>query len=181
MSKPGDESQASETLLNLLLELGEFVRRFRANVQFRDLSRAHLELLRVELKGSQAECEWMAQAADKWDAGLPRAIAERNASTQALRDALAVRELLFQVLPGLQSAALRVYRSGFGRKRELVISGEVTREETAPESVQSVAMRAKLLGLQFEMNEGILEELRQEVCEAHRERFGKSKGLEMAE
>jgi hypothetical protein len=170
VSKPGDESQASETLLNLLLELGEFVRRFRANVQFSDLSRASLELLRVELKGSHAECEWMARAADKWDAGLPRAIAERNASTQALRDALAVRELLFQVLPGLQSAALRVYRQVNRSERELVISGEVTREGMAPESVQSVVMRAKLLGLQFEMNEGVLGELRQEVCAVGSER-----------
>ena len=124
-----------------------------------------LELLRVELKGSHAECEWMARAADQWDTELPRAIAERNASMQALRDAVAVRELLFQVLPGLQSATLRVYRQDRS-ERALVISGEVTREEMAPETVQSVAMRAKLLGLQFEMNEGILEELRQEVCAA---------------
>lgn len=152
-------------MLNLLLELGEFVRRFRANVQFSDLSRARLELLRVELKGSHAECEWMARAADQWDAELPRAIAERNASMQALRDAVAVRELLFQVLPGLQSSTLRVYRQDRS-ERALVISGEVTREEMAPESVQSVAMHAKLLGLQFEMSEGILEELRQEVCAA---------------
>jgi hypothetical protein len=166
VSRPGDESQESETLLNLLLELGEFVRRFRANVQFSDLSRARLELLRVELRGSCAECEWMARVADEWDTELPRVIAERNASMQALRDAVAVRELLFQVLPGLQRAALRVYRQGSRSERELVISGEVTREGMAPESVQSAVMRAKLLGLQFEMNEGILEELRQEVCAA---------------
>lgn len=150
-----------ETLLNVLVELGEFVRRFRARARFGDLSRARLELLRVEIRGSHAECEWIARPSDRWDAGLAREIVGQNASMQALKDAIAVRALLFQAMPELRSAELRVFRRAAG-EMELIVSGEVTTGLEPPKTVKSVAMRAKLLGLRFWMSEGILETLDRE-------------------
>lgn len=148
-------------MLNVLVELGEFVRRFRASARFGDLSRARLELLRIEIRGGHAECDWLARPNDRWDADLRSEIAEQNASMQAVRDAIAVRALLFRALPELRSAEFRVFRRAAG-EMELIVSGEVTPGLEPPKTVKSVAMRAKLLGLRFWMSDGILETLDRE-------------------
>lgn len=152
-------------LVKSLSELNQFVRRLRAQSQFDDLSRAPLYLIRMEFCDEHVECEWLARPPDAWDFNLPLGIAERSASTQALRDAIAVRQLLFRLLPGLRSAGLRVYRRTVSDRHELIISGTVTPEEQAPKTVRSLAMRAKLFGFRFWMDDGVLENLdRQEYA-----------------
>ena len=152
-------------LVKLLSEFSQFVRRLRTQSQFDDLSRAPLRLIRMELSDEHVECEWLARPPDAWDLNLPSGIAERSASTQALRDAIAVRQLLFRLLPGLRSAGLRVYRRAVLDRHELIISGIVTPEEQAPKIVRSLAMRAKLFGFRFWMDDGVLEDLeRQEYA-----------------
>lgn len=164
-SRPGEflssSSDASKrgNLVKLVSDLSQFVRRLRVQSQFGDLSRAPLDLIRMELRDEHVECEWMARPGDSWDLNLPSGIAERNASMQALRDAIAVRQLLFRLLPGLRSAGLRVYRRTVSDRHELIISGTVTREEQAPKTVRSLAMRAKLFGFRFWMDDGVLENL----------------------
>ena len=145
-----------------LCEIGDFVRRLRVQARFGELSRAPLHLLRVQLCGDVAECDWMARPADRWDADLPRTVGERNVSVQALKDAIAVRGILFRVLPDLYSAVLRVYRQSTVGYPELIITGAVTREQRAPATVRSVTMRAKLFGFRFWLDEGILENLQAE-------------------
>ena len=98
----------------------------------------------------------------KSNANLPRVVGERNVSLQALKDAITVRGILFRVLPDLYSAVLRVYRQTPGGYPELIITGTVTREQRAPATVRSVAMRAKLFGFRFWLDEGILENLQAE-------------------
>jgi hypothetical protein len=144
-------------------EIGEFVRRIRIQTRFGDLSRARLTLLQFEVRGPEAECKLLARPADPWAAGLPPLVADRNVSVQALKDALSVRALLFRVLPDVSKAVLRVYRSS-GESLELVIAGVVRRGEQAPPTVRSLAMRAKLCGLQFWLDDGILESLQPEEC-----------------
>ena len=61
-----------------LWEAADFVRRTHRRLRFGELSRAPLRLLRFELRGQEAECEWMARPPDPWDADLPPAIARRN-------------------------------------------------------------------------------------------------------
>jgi hypothetical protein len=150
------------TMMKHLCQIGNFVRRLRVQARFGELSRAPLRLLRLQVCGDTAECDWIARPADPWDAALPQSVGDRNASAQALKDAITVRDLLFSVLPELNVAALRVYRQSAGGDMELIIAGSVNRKERAPAVVRSLAMRAKLFGLQFWLDEGILETLQPE-------------------
>jgi hypothetical protein len=150
-------------MMRHISEVGEFVRRLRVQARFGELSRAPLRLLRVQLCGEHADCDWMARCADPWDADLPPSVGERNVSMQALQDAITVRDLLFRTLPDLESAGIRVYRKTASDTTELIITGVVTRKERAPKAVRSLAMRAKLLGLRFWLDDGILENLQPEA------------------
>jgi hypothetical protein len=150
--------------MRLLWEIADFGRAVDRQMRFGELSRAPLRLLRLEWRGDVAECDWMARPADEWDRDLPRQVSDANVSEQALRDAIAMRELLFYALPGVRAASLRVFRQSSGGTRDLIITGAVTRGEEVPRNVPSTAMRAKLLGFQFWFQEGFLEGLPPEEC-----------------
>ena len=119
-------------MMRHLCEIGDFVRRVRLQARFGDLSRAPLRLLRLQLCGDTAECDWLARPADKWDADLSRAVGDRNVSLQALRDAIAVRDLLFRTLPDLYSVGVRVYRQSLGQPLELIITGPGSKDRRQP-------------------------------------------------
>jgi hypothetical protein len=146
--------------MRALWELGYFVRAMRREMRFGELSRAPLRLLSLEWRSDSIKCEWMARPADVWDADLSRSIRERTVTEQALKDAIAIRDLLFSVLPGITSANLRVYREG--EPPELVIAGSVTRDSPALSGIRSLAMRVKLCGLHFHLENGKLEPLLRE-------------------
>jgi hypothetical protein len=152
-----------KVLVNQLSDLGHFLRALRIQMRFGELSRASLQLLRFEVRGEAAECEWMARPADEWDKDLTRQVVDKNVSIQALQDAIAVRELIFSAIPGIDAALLRAYRqpAGSGREneRELIITGTVTRADQVLRNSSSLAMQAKLLGLQFWLEDGVLEAL----------------------
>ena len=76
-----------------LWEVGEFVRKIRARMRFGELSRAPIRLLRLELRGDTAQCDWLARPMDVWAGSLPRHIRDRDASLQALQNAVALREM----------------------------------------------------------------------------------------
>ena len=83
-------------------------------------------------------------------------IGQRHASLQALKDAVDVRFLLFEMLPDVDAAYLRIYRETSARARELIIAGHVHRNAASFRSVHSIAMRAKLLGFRFSLESDIL-------------------------
>jgi hypothetical protein len=150
--------------MRLLWVIADFARAMHREMRFGELSRAPLRLLRLEWRGDAAECDWMARPADEWDLDLPRQVGNGNVTEQSLRDAIAVRELLFHALAGVESATLRVFRQSVGGTPDLIITGTVTRGEEVPRNVSSTAMRAKLLGFQFWIEDGILEALQSEEC-----------------
>ena len=139
-----------------LWEAADFVRNLQRRLRFGELSRAPLKLLRFELRGEEAECEWMARPADPWDSCLPRGVGERHASLQALEDCLTVRRLLFSAMPSISKAVFRVYRGVETEHVELIITGTVTRVDQAAANVCSLAMRAQLCGLRFWLSDGVL-------------------------
>jgi hypothetical protein len=144
--------------MRLMFEAANFVRSLQLQMRFGEMSRAPLRLLRLELHGEFAECDWMARPADTWDADLPTLVRDRNASAQALQDAIALRELLFGALPGVRSAEFRVFRQSAGDPPDLIITGTLARHaEQVSRYVASVTMRAKLWGFQFCLEDGVLE------------------------
>jgi len=147
-------------MMRYLCEIGDFIRRIRVQARFGTLSREPLRLLRLQLSGTLIECEWIAREADQWDASLPRYVRERNISAQALEDAITVKKLLFSLMPDVDAALLRVYRRLSDESPELIITGTVRRNEQPTFSVHSLVMRAKLCGLQFSLEDGILGTLR---------------------
>jgi hypothetical protein len=147
-----------------LCEFGDFIRKLRIRARFGELSRAPLQLLRLELRADVGECEWIARPSDQWDAELPSAVGERNASLQALHDAIAVRDLLFRLLPNLSNAVVRVYRRSQNGDTELIIMGALSREQHPPLAVRSLVMRAKLFGFRFSLEGEILRNLQLEEC-----------------
>jgi hypothetical protein len=149
--------------MNPLWELADLVRQIRRQLRFGELSRAQLRMLRLEWRGDTLECEWMARPADPWDASLPDGVAERNQTVQALRDAMQIRDLVFDMLTEVNSAKFRVYRQS-GAEAELIITGTVAREDQPPPRVSSVVMRAKLYGLRFWLADGVLGTLQSEEC-----------------
>jgi len=146
-------------MMNQLCEIGNFIRRLRVQLRFGELSREPLRLLRLEWRDDTAICDWIARSPDKWDKDLTRPMGEHYASVQALEDAIAVRHLLFLTLPDVSTAQIRVYRQPADQPPELIITGMVTRNERVPPHDPSLAMRAKLYGFQFRLEEGKLETL----------------------
>jgi len=151
--------------MRVLWGISDLGRAMRREMRFGELSRAPLRLLRVEWRGEVAECDWLARCGDAWDQDLPPHVSANNSSEQALRDAIAMRELLFNALPGVDRATLHVFRlSADEEGRDLIITGSVARGEEVPPRVSSTAMRAKLLGFQFWLQDGVLEALPFEEC-----------------
>jgi hypothetical protein len=147
--------------MNPLWEVADFVRGLRREMRFGELSRAPLRLLRLELSGERLACDWVARPPDVWDADLQRFQRERNFSEQALRDAIRVRDLVFEAMPKAECALLRSFRaSGAREPPERIISGVTLRESPPIFRVTSLVMRAKLCGFQFEMEDGILQALK---------------------
>lgn len=123
------------------------------------LSREPLLLLRVEWKGDWVECDWLMRPPDQWDKDLPAHLAEENQTLQALRDALSLRQVIFESFPAVINAKLRVFRADGEHRLELVMTGKVSRDNDVFERVASLAMRAKLCGFHFMLNAGVMERL----------------------
>jgi hypothetical protein len=150
--------------MRLLWAIADFGRRVGRQMRFGELSRAPARLLRLEWRGDVAECDGMARPAEEWDRDLPRQVSDANVSEQALRDAIATRELLFCALPAVCAASLRVFRQSPDGTRDLIITGAVTREQEVPRNVPSTALRAKTLGFQFWFQDGFWEAMPPEQC-----------------
>lgn len=146
--------------MHLLWAVADFMRAMRRQMRFGEFSRAPLRLLRLEWRGDIVECAWMARLSDVWDASLRRAERDHNASLQALADAMAIRDMVFDVFPDIASAKLRCFRQEAREPRELIVTGDASREAPYVLKVSSIVMRAKLYGFHFDLEGGALRPLR---------------------
>src|SRR5260370_36757991 len=144
-----------------LWQVADFVRSMRRQMRFGEFSRAPLRLLRIELREDIAECDWMIRPPDVWDDGLRRSVRDRNESLQALADAIAMRNVLFDALPNVESAVLRAFRQPAREPPDLILLGTASREAPAVHRVSSLVMRAKMYGFCFSFEDGFLRPLQQ--------------------
>jgi hypothetical protein len=142
-----------------LLDAADFLGRLRRRMRFGAFSREPLLLLRFEWKGDSMECDWLMRPPDPWDRDLPAHLAKEIQTQQALRDALCLREVIFESFPAVINAQLRMFRADAEHRLELVMTGEVNRHSDSFERVASVAMRAKLCGFHFTLEAGEMESL----------------------
>ena len=105
------------------------------------------------------ECDWLMRPPHPWDEDLPAHVARENQTLQSLRDAMSLREIIFESFPAAANAELRMFRADCERRLELVMKGKVNRYNDVSERVASVAMRAKLFGFHFTLNAGEMESL----------------------
>ena len=150
--------------MRLLWKFADFGRAVRRRMRFGNLSRAPIKILRVEWQADFIACDWLARAADEWDADLASHVSEENASVQALQDAMAIRQMLFAEWPHVEQAQLRAFRQRTDGRQELIITGTVTRDGEISRHIVSTAMRAKLLGFQFCFEGGSFTALEPEEC-----------------
>ena len=145
--------------MRLLWEVADFARAVRREMRFGEISRAPLKLLRMELRNDSVECDWIARPPDIWDSSLRRPVRDRNESQQALLDAITVRNLVFDALPKIDCAVLRAFRQPAREPPEMILLGTVSREAPEVHRVNSLAMRAKLYGFCFILEDGFLRPL----------------------
>jgi len=138
-------------LVGQLCKASQFLRSMRIQMRFGSLSRAPLRLVRLQMIDEVVECDWLARAPDPWDSDLSRRIQQRHVSLQALRDAIDVRGLLFNLLPQVDTAYFRVFRESPDSRREMIITGCAQRNDQTSRDVHSIVMRAKVLGFHFDM------------------------------
>ncbi len=153
----GEESDLPRgNLVNHLAAVAEFLRRWRIRLRFGELSRAPLEMLRLEICGERVECDWLLRKPDKWDAHIMPITAQRQSTMQALRDALAIRALLFSSLPQVKIAQMRGFRHTRLGPPELILTGCSERSDRTRRVLLSLAMRAHLAGFRFTLENGVL-------------------------
>ncbi len=149
-------SEESPRLVKQLCNASQFLRGLRVQMRFGELTRAPIRLLRLHVIEEVVECDWLARAPDPWDTGLSRGVRQRHSSLQALKDAIDVRVLLFDLMPQVQTAYFRVYRESPDFAREMIIKGYVQRNDNSSRDVHSLVMRAKVLGFHFRLENDIL-------------------------
>lgn len=142
-----------------LLDTADFLGRARRRMRFGEFSREPLKLLRLEWKEDAVECDWLMRPADRWDVDLPLHVSSKNRTLQALRDALSLRNLIFDSFSGVNNAELRMFRFGAGQEPELMMTGSVMRTNDVFERVASISMRARLCGFHFTLAGGALERM----------------------
>jgi hypothetical protein len=142
-----------------LFQSAKFLSMTRRKLRYGAYSSEPLLVLRFEWKGDNVECDWLMRPPHPWDLDLAPRIGRENQTLQALKDALILRETIFDSFPAVITAKLHMYRADSEHRFELMMTGTVSRSNEVFERVTSVAMRAKLCGFQFSLKAGELESM----------------------
>jgi hypothetical protein len=134
-----------------------FVKQVRTKLRHGELSREPVTLLRLEWTPERVECDWLMRPPDPWDSYIPLRKARENETSQALKDALSLRNMIFKLFPAVDMAELRMFRFDAEQQLELMMTGTIARNDQFYERVPSMAMRAKLCGFHFTLAHGAFE------------------------
>jgi hypothetical protein len=137
-----------------LFYAAKFLDRARSKLRYGAYSREPLLLLRFEWKGESAECDWLMRSPDPWDKGLAEYVAKQNQTLQSLADAITLRDAIFKAFPAVTLARLKMFRSDSEHRLELVMTGNVSRNNEVLQRVSSMVMRARLCGFHFKLEQG---------------------------
>jgi hypothetical protein len=148
--------QEQSNLFRQLRRVRHFLSDLKRSLRYGELSRAPIRLLRFQIVGGIAECDWMARPHDPWDEDLPRRIQLRHASLQAIRDAIDIRMLLLDSFPDLETASVSVFRESANYTPEMILTGTVQRSDQSARNIHSLVMRAKILGFRFHLEDDAL-------------------------
>jgi hypothetical protein len=143
--------------MEALAQVRKFFAGARKSLRQGELSREDLKLLRLEWKPDLVECDWLMRAPDQWDSALPISVSRENQTVQAFKDALTLRDLIFRWFPNVNHARLRMLGPDEDGALEVVMIGNVTRENEIYRRIPSLVMRAKLCGFDFSLTHGVLE------------------------
>ena len=149
-------SKGSSGLAKQLCDAGLFLRQLRMQLRFGELTRRLFGFFIFKFTDSIAECDWVARQQDPWDAVSIR----RHWSTP--RFATGIKGCDRHPLVALcHSAGYRLWLvcasiANSSHPREVIIIGDVRRRDSTFRSVHSIAMRAKLIGFRFSMEDGML-------------------------
>jgi hypothetical protein len=114
--------------MKTILEPGDLVRRLRSRMKFDELPRAPLDQLRVEVRGGQAECDWLARRPEVWDSSLWRHRGSELASAHVLNGAIDMNQLFFESSSGAHEAQFRAFWQSAREPPDLIITGKLFRE-----------------------------------------------------
>jgi hypothetical protein len=143
--------------METLAQLRRFFASVRKTLRQGEFSREELELIRLEWKPGLVECDWLMRAPDAWDRLVPPYVRRENQTLQSFKDALTLRDLIFRRFPKVNQARLRMYGPREDGALELMMIGNVARENEIYQRIPSVVMRAKLCGFDFNLTDGVLE------------------------
>jgi len=118
-----------------LYEMGNLVAGCGEGTSWQTVS-ARAEDIALGVRGSVAECDFLAGVADEWDSDLPCSLGQLHVSTRPSKMRLQFVTQSSKTACRQRSSASRLRQSNAGQV-ELVISGTATEGEGSPESYSS--------------------------------------------
>jgi hypothetical protein len=110
----------------------------------------------MEIHPDRVEFDCLARAGDPWDRDIAERLARRHLTLQVMHDAIDLRTILFQTMPSVDAARIRIFRDSEDNERELILFGHTHRNDHSARGVHSLAMRARILGFHFRVENEFL-------------------------
>lgn len=150
--------------MKLLYLASRFLESVRIRMQRRWLPRRPLDILRVEAFPSMAfvSCDLLVRGPAAWNPTYSSGAWARLQSQQTLLDALALRRLIFRSFPNARTAQLRIFRTAPSGTHELVLIGNVQRDDGDLSKGATPAIQAKMYGFSFVLSDGALRDMTME-------------------
>jgi len=142
--------------MQLIRQAADFLKQVQRGMRRAEVTREPLTFLRFEWRGDTVECDWLMRAIEPADQARSTQYALERQTEQAFRDALRIREQVFESFSAVTQARLRMFRGERRQQLELVLGGTVNRLGWNQSQAGNWAVKAKAMGLEFEVLNGVL-------------------------